>query len=141
MKTLDKIDHEICQTQGDLYEQAANEGYRFPLFSNIYLQSDFCRRAMDTDYSRFQIQSPGELMDFIIPENPQINEKYEKNKRFDGTIAFWIGYMYRYLYFATGLDSKNLLKLHSFNQMCAMYPGMHTVDYEMAAEMIMRRKV
>lgn len=119
-----------------LYEHVANDGILFPKFSDVYLVSDFCKRAMDTDYSRFQLQHPGELLDFIIPENPGIDEKFPDGQHFDGAVAYWIGFMYRYLSIAMGISSKELLQRYSFGQMCAVYPGMHTVDYDMAADMI-----
>lgn len=139
MKELTDIENRICETQAELYEYVAKKQFIFPNFSDIYLNSDFCRRAMDSEYSRFQLQWPGELLDFIIPENPGVDKKYEDNTQFDGAVAYWIGYMYRYLSTATGLSSKDVLKRWSFSQMCNMYPGMHTVDYKMAAEMILEQ--
>ncbi len=140
MKELTIIENRICETQAELYEYAANEQFIFPDFSDIYLKSDFCRRAMDTDYSRFQLQCPGELLDFIIPENPGIDKKYADTEQFDDAVAYWIGYMYRYLATAINTSSKDILKRWDFLKMCNMYPGLHTVDYRMAAEMIFGEK-
>lgn len=53
--TYNTIELSIYQNQGRLYQFVANLGYDMEDFSNAYLTSDFCKRAMDTTYSRFQM--------------------------------------------------------------------------------------
>lgn len=56
------IEHDICDTQGRIYEYASTFGYDMEVFSKAYLCSDFCHRAMDAPYSRFiQRKSAGIL--------------------------------------------------------------------------------
>lgn len=64
----------ICRTQGDLFEWAADEHYKFPDFSDIYPGSDICARSMDSEYSRLQLMEPLEHMDFIRMEIPNIDD-------------------------------------------------------------------
>ena len=64
---MDGIDYKICRTQQRLYEYAARHGYEIEQFSNFFLSSDFCSRAFDVLYSRFQLETPVECMDFITP--------------------------------------------------------------------------
>lgn len=65
---MDGIDYKICRTQQRLYEYAARHGYEIEQFSNFFLSSDFCSRAFDVLYSRFQLETPVECMDFILEE-------------------------------------------------------------------------
>lgn len=65
---MDGIDYKICRTQQRIYEYAAKHGYDMEQFSNFFLSSDFCSRAFDVLYSRFQLETPVECMDFIMEE-------------------------------------------------------------------------
>lgn len=138
---LDDMQARICQTQADLYEWAADEGYQFPAFSDIYLRSDFCKRAMDTTYSRFQLREPLEHLDFLIPENPQLNSCKSDEAKFDGAEAYWIGYIYRALYYETGKESKVLSYDYPFEKLLARYMALHTIDYSMAVDIILNRRL
>lgn len=141
MKKIDGVGWEICKTQGDLYEYAANEGYDMEVFSNAFLASDFCKRAFDTIYSRFQYGEPWDIMYFLLKENPEAFSKYKKeNTVFQGDVAYWIGSTYRQLYLITGIESIILKETVSFGAMCRYYPGLHTVDEEMALEIIIKDK-
>lgn len=145
---LSGVDYEICKTQGNVYEYLAKNGYDMELFSLLYLQSDFCRRAFDTNYSRFQLADELECLDFIVPELKErypefcenITEDYVKVKEvdtcFSPDVAYWIGFTYRQLYIETGITSKELSERLPFDAMCRYYPGLHTVDEEMATDII-----
>ena len=137
---IDKVEQDICKTQGELYEYAALHDYMFPQFSDIYMKSDFCKRAMDAKYSRFQIREPEELMDFLVPENPELDQNMYKNGEcFDNDVAFWIGYIYRYLAFESRKASSELYKLYPFGNLVKAYPGLHTVDDDMAIDILLKR--
>jgi hypothetical protein len=135
------IQNEICITQQDLYEHAALHQYNMPVFSDMYLQSDFCRRAMDTIYSRFQLADPLEILDFLLPEiGPEDKLKYQDGEWFNRDVAAWIGFMYRLLYFKTGISSKELSQKVTFGGLCAAYPGLHTIDEDQAADILIEEK-
>ena len=53
-------------------------------FANQYLSSDFCRRSMDTIYSRFFVADELEHLDFIIPEIGSL--KQNPYGYFDGNV-------------------------------------------------------
>lgn len=65
---MNGIEYDICYTQQRIYEHMASEKYDMRVFSDAYLKCDFCRRAMDTCYSRFQLEDVYECMDFYMPE-------------------------------------------------------------------------
>lgn len=129
------IQYDICRTQEDIYRWAAERKYDIKRFSNEYLSSDFCRRAMDSFYSRFQLCDPDECMDFVTPEIGGA-DKFQSELYFDEDVAGWIGWMYRFLAFETKLSSKELNSKVPFDAMCRYYPGLHTVDEDMAVDII-----
>ena len=61
------IDWDICETQGNIYQLAAKEGYDMGVFSDVYLRSDFCGRYMDAVCSRFQIEDETVIWEFFFP--------------------------------------------------------------------------
>lgn len=129
---MEGINYDICMTQARLYRYIANDGKDIKEFSDKYLNSDFCRRAMDCYYSRFQLETELECLDFIYPEIGSISTK----DNCDPDIASWIGFTYRQLAFETNLSSKELVSIIPFDIMAGYYMGMHTVDEEMATDII-----
>ena len=133
MKTMNDNKWEqdfICDTQALIYKYAASLKYNMPAFSDAYLKSIFCERSMDSVYSRFQFADPEECMDFILPE---IGE-FPAASYFDSDVASWIGWMYRKAVFFFGIKSRDLVQIISFQKMCSMYPGFHTIDEDQAME-------
>lgn len=130
------INHSICETQGRIYEYMSGQGYDMEDFSDRYLSSSFCGRAMDTIYSRFQIEDERESADFYMPEIGHLLKKYTPAAYFDGDVAYWIGFTYRQLYIETGTPSSQICLLIPFQAMCRSYPGLHTVEQNMATDIL-----
>lgn len=133
---IDSDDEVICKTQRDIYTYIAKQGYNMELFSNAFLSSDFCKRAFDTIYSRFQFADEKECLDFIIPEIKNYGLRKLNNEYFDEDVAGWIGYTYRQLYIETNIFSAILCEKISFKTMVKYYAGLHTVDENMATDII-----
>lgn len=129
------LEYGICRTQSRIYEYIANKGYDIEEFSEKYMRSDWCHRAMDTIYSRFQLADELECLDFIFPEIGMI-EKLKESKVFDPDVAAWIGFTYRLLYLRTNISSGNIVEKIPFEVMVKYYPGIHTVDEDVAADII-----
>lgn len=102
------IEHDICDTQGRIYEYASTFGYDMEVFSKVYLCSDFCHRAMDAPYSRFQLHTEEECWDFIYPEIEKVLKKYPDGQVFDRNVAYMIGFTYRHAAFITEASSREL---------------------------------
>lgn len=134
------LQHRICETQAELFEYVAKEGYDLKIFAEEYLSSSFCRRAFDTTYSRFLLEDEQGCLDFILPEIGDKLTKYEDNTVYDPAAASWIGFTYRQLYYETGIMSEELIKKVSFEAMERYYPGLHTVDEDMAFDIIAKDK-
>lgn len=131
---LSYVEYGICETQGNLFRYVANEGVDMEWFTNHYLSSDFCRRSMDTIYSRFFFADELEHLDFIIPEIGPL--KLNQKGYFDGNVAYWLGFTYRQMYIQTGVPSKELVRIIPFSKLCDAYIGLHTVDEEMASDIL-----
>ena len=136
---MDWVLEVICNTQGSIYKYAANHKYDMGKFSESYLSSSFCERAMDSDYSRFQFSNAEECLDFIIPEIGDMENSWEFY--FDPNVAYWIGWTYRHVASSAGIPSNELVKVLPFNAMCAYYPGLHTISEDQAYDIILENLV
>ena len=134
--TYDTIELKICQNQGCLYRFVANLGYNIEEFSNAYLASDFCKRAMDTTYSRYQLHDEQEILDFLMPEIQDKCSMLPDGELFNLDVAYWIGFTYRQLYYETDIFSKELAEKFTFSDICKTYSGLHTIDEEMATDIL-----
>ena len=88
---------------------------------------------MDAVYSHFQLADAEECLDFILPE---IEIRSLPEPVYRDQVAYWIGFMYRYLFFSLQIPSDRLADALSFQVMTVYYPGLHTVDEDMAVEII-----
>lgn len=132
--SIDGINYDICETQALLFEYAAGR-YEFSNFVHLYMHSDFCRRAMDTTYSRFQLETERECFDFILPEiGDQLVSVQSPTISMD--VANWIGFAYRALYIRTEIPSAVLIEKVPLDAMYRYYPGLHTVEENMQIDII-----
>ena len=133
------IQYDICDTQAMIYSYAAEQGYDMQQFSDFYMASDFCRREMDAEYSVMQLADDTVCWECIEPEIGPHLKKYPDGLCFDVDAAWWIGFTYRQLVFLTGRTSSEIVKKASFKQLISAYPGLHTVDEEMAGEILIEQ--
>ncbi len=133
-KTDIKIDYDICCTVGRIYVLANNTGYKMKDFSDMFLSSDFCKRAFDTIYSVFQLEDEYMSMDYLLKEvSPPMENKDIMLKE---DIAFWIGFIYRYIYIQTLIPSNELVKKIPYDYLLSKSYGLLTLDEEEAYEII-----
>ena len=130
---MTSVDLDICETQGLIYKEIASKKYDVEEFSKRYLTSKFCRRSMDTIYSRFQVASELECLDFIYPEI-QMEPREEISE--DPYVAYWIGFTYRYLYIEYEIPSAELNAKIPYKTMLKRYPGLSTIDERDCAEIL-----
>lgn len=121
-----------CETQQHIYEYMAVQGYDMEVFSNSFLSSNFCRRAFDTIYSRFQWHTVEENSDFFMPEIADKLTKFENGCWFEPDEAAWLGFTYRHLYIETKVPSAQLVKIYEFKRLLEHYYGLHTIDTDNA---------
>lgn len=132
----------ICERHGELFEYIAKKyTYQsFLSFARLFMMSDFCRRAWDAKYSRYQFHDPEENMDFFMKEidKDSLAEAKDGDEQMNASVAAWIGFAYRSLCIVSKLPSREIYKRLPVEKMIALYPGMHTLDEYMAAEIILQ---
>lgn len=125
----------ICNQQKELYEYAQSNYADIRKFSNDFMNSDFCNRSIDKPYSVDQYSDIVNWIEFLEKDCPIEADILQKNKVPYNT-AGWIGFTYRYLHFVTGLPSRALADKVPVDRLIISYPGLHTVDEDMAADII-----
>lgn len=136
---LDDIDWKICNTQGEMYRCMAKQGYSIKDFSDIYLSSEWCERNFDTVYSWYQMNDADFNLDYFLDECERQPTKVTGDY-FDEDVAFWIGWTYRQLYLELKIPSREIVKHVSFEDMAMWYDGLHTVDPDVAFDIIRESK-
>ncbi len=134
---MDRIEQKICNTQKNIFIYASKLGYSTESFTSAYLKSEFCAEAFDTEYSRYQFETPMECMDFILPE---IENQLVKADNIDSDLAGYVGMMYRYLYFITPYTSRELAEKVPFSEVAktanaAMIEGEHLAADDICTEL------
>ena len=132
MKDTDRI---TCRNQQEFFELMTQRGIDMYTFIPDFLNSDFCNRELDADYSVFQWADAEDWLDFLQNEisltpNPLIKEKIPPK------IAGWIGFTYRQIQINTKKNSKEIIRKVPLQNLLNAYAGLHTVDEEMAYEII-----
>lgn len=134
---MDIVQETICETQGDIFKTACLMKLDMDEFVPAYMKSHFCEKNMDVIWSVFQFADAEECLDFIIPE---ITPPILDSVKYKPSVLDWIGYVYRQLYFSLGITSREIYEKVSFKDMLVYYPGLHTVDEDMAIDIIKENK-
>lgn len=121
----EKVNYEICDTVGNIYKELLENGYTLQSISDEFLKSDFCKRQFDTNYSTFQLDDDTSIYYFLKECGKNLIKKAEKSYASD--IAYWIGFMYRYIYIHTDISSSKICDIVPFDDMLkyierTMYP-------------------
>lgn len=123
----------ICDTQGKIYKLAMQKGYSLSDFSDNYLKSEFCEKEMDAIYSTWQYQDEDVCFE-VIEEQIKHSFSQDNYSEYD---VYWVGYMYRYLFYYSAFSSRQLADLISFKKMMLYSIECEDYDYEDAAEYIL----
>lgn len=120
------VNFDICDTVGELYKLAMEEQYDIECFSDMFLKSDFCKREFDTLYSCFQTDEDASIYYFL----KECKNKLLKNTNdISEDEAYWVGFMYRYLYIYAGISSDKLVDIIPFKSMLS-YVNQTILPYE-----------
>lgn len=144
--SLTDVQYTICSNQGDLFEYLARS-YTFDTFTAFvpaFMNSYFCRMQWDTPYSKYQFGLIDENLDLLLPELKKtmaFTPASENDQIFNPDVAHWIGFTYRELQILTKIISRSLIKAVTIDDLCAAYPGLHTISDEMAAERLIEDKI
>lgn len=144
--SMTDVQYTICDNQGYIFEYIANQ-YTFDTFLQFvpaFMNSEFCQTQWDVPYSPYQFALIDENLDFLMPElkkSIHFTPASENDRIFDPDTAHWIGFTYRQLQILTRRSSKQLIKALTLNDMCAAYPGMHTLSDELSAEYLINDRL
>ena len=126
----------ICNRQKELYEFAQMKHADIRTFSNDFLKSTFCNNSLDKPYSVDQFADIVNWLEFLEQEGCEIRPDSSQTVAVSREAAGWIGFTYRQLHFVSGLNSRDLADQVPVDRLLLAYPGLHTVDEDMAAEII-----
>ena len=124
----------ICNQQKELFEYAQKQGADIGKFAKNFLNSNFCNNNLDKPYSTQQYDDIFNWLEFLEFENCLIIPENKNNIPIE--VAGWLGFTYRHLHFNTGLLSKEIINKVPVEKLLRAYLGLHTVDEEMAIEII-----
>ncbi len=126
----------LCDTQGQLFELAAERGYSSETFIKVYMTTQV---SADMDKEFHHVQWAGKAYILSRMED-ELGEKLTKNGVFyDKEVLYWIGYIYRYWNFYTGESSKEIYKQAPAKTMNVVYHMYHTMSPEMAIDRLRER--
>ena len=103
-------------------------------FSSDFLNSKFCNNSLDKPYSVDQFADIFNWLEFLAQEDVRFFITGENT--LPKEVAGWLGFTYRQLHFETGLPSKQLCEIIPIERLVLSYEGLHTVDEDMASEIL-----
>ena len=128
---LNSLQMTLCDTQGQLFELAAERGYASEAFVKAYMTSAV---AADMDKEFHHIQWAGKAYILSRMEDELSDQLIKGGEVFDKEALYWMGYIYRYWHFYTGESSREIYKQASAKTMNVVYLMYHTMSPEMAID-------
>ena len=121
----------LCDTQGQLFELAAERGYSSEAFIKAFMTSETAK-ALDSRYNRMQWMGEEYLLEEILSSASDAlsgaGEVYQKD------VLYWIGYIYRYWHYYTDESSAKIIRQAPAATMKRNYMMFHTMDPVLAIE-------
>lgn len=121
----------LCDTQGQLFELAAERGYASEAFVKAYMTSAV---AADMDKEFHHIQWAGKAYILSRMEDELADQLVKVGEIYDKEALYWMGYIYRYWHFYTGENSREIYKQAPAKTMNVVYLMYHTMSPEMAID-------
>ena len=128
---LNALQMALCDTQGELFELAAERGYASETFIKAYMTSAV---AADMDKEFHHIQWAGKAYILSRMEDELADQLIKDGEIFDKEALYWMGYIYRYWHFYTGENSREIYKQAPAKTMNVVYLMYHTMSPEMAID-------
>ena len=135
--SLDDVHRYICKQQQELFEYVQEQGADVITFAEAFMKSDFCNRSLDKPYSVDQYADIMNWLEFLEWERIIVKPVIRPQRPITRRVAGWAGFTYRQIQIETGLQSRDLWEKVPIERLIRAWPGLHTVDEDMAAEIIM----
>ena len=121
----------LCDTQAQLFELAAKEGYSSESFIKSFMTSEVSA-DMDKDFHHVQWAGKAYILSRMMDEIP--DQLCKNGEIYDDESLYWMGYIYRYWNLYTGESSRQIYKQAPAKTMNSMYLMYHTMSPEMAID-------
>lgn len=128
---LNSLQLTLCDTQGQLFELAADQGYASETFIKAYMTSAV---AADMDKEFHHIQWAGKAYILSRMEDELSNQLTKGGEIYDKETLYWMGYIYRYWHFYTGENGREIYKQVPAKTMNVIYLMYHTMNPEMVID-------
>lgn len=128
---LNSLQMTLCDTQGQLFELAAERGYASEAFVKAYMTSAV---AADMDKEFQHIQWAGKAYILSRMEDELADQLIKGGEIYDKEALYWMGYIYRYWHFYTGENSREIYKQAPAKTMNVVYLMYHTMSPKMAID-------
>ena len=121
----------LCDTQGQLFELAAERGYSSEAFIKAFMTSQV---SADMDKDFHHVQWAGKAYILSRMEEELAEQLTKDGEIYDKETLYWAGYIYRYWRFYTGESSREIYKQAPAKTMKVVYLMYHTMSPEMAID-------
>lgn len=121
----------LCDTQGQLFELAAERGYSSEAFIKAFMTSQV---SADMDKEFHHVQWAGKAYVLSRMEEELAEQLKKDGEIYDKETLYWMGYIYRYWSFYTGESSREIYKQAPAKTMNVVYLMYHTMSPEMAID-------
>ena len=121
----------LCDTQGQLFELAAEHGYSSEAFIKAFMTSQV---SADMDKEFHHVQWAGKAYILSRMEDELADQLTKDGEVYDKETLYWAGYIYRYWNFYTGESSREIYKQAPAKTMKVVYLMYHTMSPEMAID-------
>ena len=121
----------LCDTQGQLFELAAERGYSSEAFIKAFMTSQV---SADMDKEFHHVQWAGKAYILSRMEDELAEGLTKDGEIYDKETLYWAGYIYRYWNFYTGESSREIYKQAPAKTMNVVYLMYHTMSPEMAID-------
>lgn len=121
----------LCDTQGKLFELAAEHGYSSEAFIKAFMTSQV---SADMDKEFHHVQWAGKAYILSRMEDELADQLTKDGEVYDKETLYWAGYIYRYWNIYTGESSREIYKQAPAKTMKVVYLMYHTMSPEMAID-------
>lgn len=122
------LQHFICENQAELFSFSCLEELDSKRFIEAYMASPTAV-AMDQDYSRFHWMGAAYTLADL-----ESYGKLPKGEVWDRQAMYWMGFLYRFWHFKTGLSSAEIYRRADADTLAYSYYGLHTLDFPMVID-------
>lgn len=130
MADLGRLNRQLCDIQGRLFELAQKQGYDCPAFIKTFMNSKTAA-SLDDTYDRLQWAGEEYILEELYDEAGTLQKS---ETQYSLCSMFWIGYTYRYWHYYKNESSSDIYKKADAVTMNEVYPAFHTLDIEMAID-------